>query len=213
MKENSKKPRKDTWKDLLLLLEAILLTILTVYIFTDTYENRPEKSRIESSMSEVFLKDHLPDYNTNYLFIPDAKGIPEPPSFQEIVAGYVFDICKDYPNVDPYLVLSVIYQESRFVPDVSLGGCVGLMQISERWHQDRADRLGVTDFWDPYSNVLLGIDLLSELLTKTDGDIYYALMQYNQTFSSARQMYLQGIISDYARDVVRRADEYREVFS
>lgn len=200
----------DIWKVILMVLELAILVGIVVILFTHSFNTRPEKSRLITEVPIIHSKSISKIIHNNYLPIPTPKDVPEPPSFEETVTDYVFNICKSYPNVNPYLVLSVIYQESRFIPNVSNGRCVGLMQISEYWHQDRAAKLGVTDFWDPYSNILLGVDLLNELLEKTDGDVYFALMLYNQTYSSAKQMYSQGIISNYAKDVVQRANEYEE---
>lgn len=210
MQQTNKKPNNDIWKVIAMFIEVMLLSMIVVYFFTEMYQARPEKSRFTAIAEETYLKESDCSFNEGPLLLVMTKDCPDPLTFEEIVASYVFDICKDYPDVDPYLILSIIYQESRFAPNVSNGGCVGLMQISEYWHRDRAAKLGVTDFWDPYSNVLLGIDLVNELLDRANGDIYYALMLYNQTYSSARKMYTNGIISNYARDVVERADEYRE---
>lgn len=125
---------------------------------------------------------------------------PEEKPFEELVRDYVFDICQNYPNVDPSLVLSVIYQESRFKPNVSSGNCVGLMQVSTYWHRDRGAKLGVNDFLDPYSNILIGVDLLNELIIASEGDIYKALTRYN---GGSR-------VGSYAIEVVQRAAVYEE---
>lgn len=216
MKKSKKHGNEKIFKLVLIVFEVVLIIAMVSILFSNIWNFRPEKSKTESTLGESYFARAVtvePTSNLSPIATLKAKTQPEPPSFEEIVAGYVFDICESYPSVDPYLVLSVIYQESRFTPNVSLGGCVGLMQVSTYWHRDRAGRLGVTDFYDPYGNVLIGIDLLDELITRADGDIYYALMLYNQTYSSARQMYSQGIISDYAKSVVSRANEYREVYS
>lgn len=73
--------------------------------------------------------------------------------------------------------------------------------MSTYWHSDRAARLGVSDFYDPYSNILVGVDLLNELLESSNGDIYRALTRYNGGSTIGR----------YANEVVNRANEYREV--
>ena len=123
---------------------------------------------------------------------------------EDLYISYVYDICELYPFVDPELVRAVIFVESRYVPTVESGGCVGLMQISTYWHANRADRLGVTDFYDPYSNILLGVDLLDELLDISNGDEGYALMLYNMDNSKARELHNQGLLSDYAKIVLAK---------
>lgn len=209
MNKSNKNDFDNIWQLILILVEVAVLVGMVTLLFVKSWQTHPEKSKVET-YAIVFSKESSSSHHSSPVTVRKSKDIPEQPTFEEVVASYVFDICEDYPAVDPYLVLSVIFQESRFKPNVSNGGCVGLMQISTYWHRDRAERLGVTDFLDPYSNVLLGVDLLDELLTRTKGDIYYALMFYNQTYESAHRMYSQGIVSDYAMDVVSRAQSYKE---
>lgn len=129
----------------------------------------------------------------------------EPPSWEEIVNSYTVDICESYPNVSPFLVQSVIWHESTYRPNVSNGNCVGLMQVSTYWHADRAAKLGVTDFYDPYSNILVGVDYLSGLIESYD-NIYVALMIYNGD-ANVNKYYTEGYISSYAKSVVSRQQE------
>lgn len=131
----------------------------------------------------------------------------EPKTQEEIINEYVFEICNSY-NLDPYLVMSVIYHESRYQPEVSNGDCVGLMQISTRWHQERAKKLNVNDFYDPYSNILLGVDLLAELFDSYK-DYNVVLMAYNMGPSKAIEYAKQGKTTNYATNVLQKAEEFR----
>ena len=93
---------------------------------------------------------------------------------------YVVDVCLEY-NVAPCIVFAVMGVETHGTYDPSLigdnGNSFGLMQIYRFWHEARMERLGVTDLLDPYQNVLVGIDLLAELLDIYDLD--GALNYYN----------------------------------
>lgn len=133
-------------------------------------------------------------------------------SFEDQVNQWINDICKDYPNVDPYLVQSVIWQESRYFPDAKNydGSCIGLMQISTRWHKDRAKSLGVDNLMDPYGNVLVGINLLSELISMSHGDVAYALMMYNSGIAEANRLHDSGRVTTYAQTVIHRWQELKE---
>ena len=128
---------------------------------------------------------------------------------EETARKYVDEITKSYPNVKPELVMSVIYHESRFNSTAKTGNCLGLMQISTRWHKDRAKRLGVTDFYDPYSNILLGVDYLSDLTTQHE-DIRLVLMLYNMNHRTAFKLYKQGKTSKYALSVLDMAEKYKK---
>ena len=128
---------------------------------------------------------------------------------EETIRKQVDEIVLMYPNVEPELVMSVIYHESRFNRTAKTGSCLGLMQISTRWHKDRAKRLGVTDFYDTYSNILMGVDYLSEL-TNQHGDIKLVLMLYNMNHKTAFKLYKEGKTSKYARSVLSMAESYKK---
>jgi hypothetical protein len=121
---------------------------------------------------------------------------------------YVSSICLLY-NIEPNLIKSIIYHESRGNPKAENGDCVGLMQISMRWHADRAEKLGVTDFYDPYSNILLGVDYISELFKQYD-DPALVLMLYNMKHDDALKMYNEGRISVYAKSVLAMTENYEK---
>lgn len=128
------------------------------------------------------------------------------PSSQEVIDEYIRDICTLYDNVEPELVMSVVWHESRYNPDaVSSTQCVGLMQISPFWHKTRAYELGVDDFFDPKGNILLGVDYLSEL-TKQYKDLNLVLMLYNMDHDKAFEEYNKGEVSYYAKSVIERAE-------
>lgn len=148
--------------------------------------------------------------------------IPEPISSDQsttqdpisLYNSYIDDICAHYDNLDPDLVRSVVWVESRFDPDaVNYNGtCIGLMQISTKWHTARAERLGV-DLHDPYGNLLTGCDLLSELISAYDGDVSYALMVYNMGYSGANKLHSQGKVSSYVLAVESRQQELKGAYT
>ena len=85
------------------------------------------------------------------------------------------------------------------------------MQISTYWHAERAAKLGITDFYDPYSNILLGVDFLSEL-TDQYKDPKLVLMLYNMKRSTAFELYKQGKVSKYATSVLNRASQLKGAY-
>ena len=96
------------------------------------------------------------------------------------------------------LALAVIRQETEFRNVVGDNGdSIGYMQIQPRWHEERMERLGVTDLADPYSNFRVGCDFLAELLEKYT--LEEALTAYNS--GKAGQ-------SEYATSVMGYMEEY-----
>lgn len=122
---------------------------------------------------------------------------------------HIFDICDSY-NVDPELIVSMIFYESSFrskvIGENNSGYSYGLMQIMPRWNQDRMDRLGCQDLLDPYQNVLVGTDLISEYIKEGRG-VEWALMAYNGGPSYANRKVSEGTVSVYATRVTAYAGE------
>ncbi len=114
--------------------------------------------------------------------------------------SYILEICEDY-GVDPFLVKALVQHESQYDPVAKNGSCVGLMQVSTVWHKDRAERLGVTDWLDPYSNILLGTEYLSELFADYD-DLELVVMLYAEKRSTAFRFHEIGKVSNAASEIL-----------
>jgi len=213
----------DIYTKLITLMIVILQVVLIFAVIAGLNNiNKSIKELSKSSTEYVIVEmPRMPDDNIDLQLYRDSIKIQkhvepeEPISFKDEVISYVFEICELYDNVDPYIIQSVIFKESNFRPNVATSNKfvtakdVGLMQVSTHWHEDRANKLGVTNFYDPYSNILIGTDYISELISNYD-DVNLALMLYNMKHSSAFKLYDQGIISDYAKSVVAMADELRK---
>ena len=83
-------------------------------------------------------------------------------------------------ELDPYLVISVIKQESNFIADARSPYAGGLMQLTEVTAKEYASKLGLTDYnyMDPETNIKIGCFVLSSLIDKY-GVIDTALAAYN----------------------------------
>lgn len=115
-------------------------------------------------------------------------------------AGERYRIC-------PELLMAMIERESSGNADaVNSEGDTGLLQVNERWHYSRMEKLGVTDLYEPYSNILVAADYLAELFEQNQ-DPYLVLMKYNMSHNAAEELYEQGIYSEYAIKVTERAWE------
>lgn len=98
----------------------------------------------------------------------------------------------------PYeLALAVIWKETGYRNVLGDDGAsTGYMQVQERWHWDRMERLGVTDLSDPSGNFRVGCDYLAELMSKYP--LPEALTAYN-TGSPGSSSYAQSVIAEYGR--------------
>lgn len=115
---------------------------------------------------------------------------------------YIEEVAAEY-CVSPELIEAMIETESGGLSHVSNGSCIGLMQVSTRWHRDRAQRLGA-DLHTDQGNIMVGTDYLMELASDDDGegDLYYVLATYNGQSDAA-----PGKVSGYATEILNRADE------
>lgn len=181
---------------------AIFTFIVVLHILVNDDQEEQKDNDEQSLSAEVF--DILPTVPIE-IETPEIE-IEKPISSTDQVNIFTEEIGAIY-NVDPALIQSVIWHESRYNPDTTTGGCLGLMQVCTRWHMERASRLGVTDFYDPYSNILVGVDILSSLMSQ--GDTGLALMLYNMAHDEAYKLHASGRLSWYAESVMERADRIR----
>lgn len=118
---------------------------------------------------------------------------------------YIEEVC-ERRSICPELIEAIIERESSWIPDAQNGDCIGLMQVSERWHRDRMERLGARDLKDPYDNILVGVDYLAELFEKYK-DVGMVLMVYNGD-SAAEHYWKTGQgLSRYATGILERSAE------
>ena len=122
---------------------------------------------------------------------------------------YIIRLCESY-NIDPALVMAIIYRESRFQADVigDHGNSFGLMQIQPKWHQWRMDELGCDNLLDPYQNVAVGLHLLNELYSRGKST-EWVLMAYNGGPSCANKMEAKGELSGYAERALTDYERYK----
>lgn len=130
-------------------------------------------------------------------FDPVREDIPLDAETQRLL----WQACEE-TGIQYELALAVIWQETDFRNIKGDGGAsAGYMQIQRRWHEDRMERLGVSDLTNPYGNFLVGCDYLAELIEKDRG-LEWALHAYNGGPSYANKMAKAGKISQYAKDVL-----------
>lgn len=121
--------------------------------------------------------------------------------------AHIINKCGAY-EIEPAIVFAMIERESTFQSDVvgDSGKSFGLMQVQKRWHEERMERLGVTDLLNPYQNVTVGIDYLAELMNRGNG-VDWALAAYNAGATGANKGYGES----YAIDVLERSETIKEM--
>jgi len=132
-----------------------------------------------------------------------------PPYYEEtyLDSSYV-ELCEEIGEeyaICPELLEALIERESHGHADAKNGSCKGLCQISERWHKDRMERLGIDDIYDPEGNIRLCADYLTEIGAEYE-DIGLTLMIYNGS-SDAVKRAESGNLTDYAIWILERSEE------
>lgn len=114
-------------------------------------------------------------------------------------------------NICPEFLIAVAKRESEFNPEAVNGSCIGLMQVSLKWHTDRMERCQVTEeeMWTVDGSMHVAADYLAELFDEYE-DAALVLMIYNG--DSRAELFAQGgcSMSSYASDILTYSKELEE---
>jgi soluble lytic murein transglycosylase-like protein len=160
-------------------LRSVLFSLLTLALPTST-KLPPVKHVTRPTVSTTVMS-----------FDPISPEQAYDPFIREASAAY---------DVDAALIRSVIQTESAFdAMALSRAGAGGLMQLMP----DVADKLGVTDRFDPRENIMGGARLLRELLDQYHGNLPLVLAGYNAGAAAVERF---GSIPPFpeTRDYVQR---------
>lgn len=132
-------------------------------------------------------------------------------AFPEVMQKYTYIICNQ-SGVDYAVVLALIEAESGYKWDAEGEKAdTGYMQIVQKWHEDRMERLNAGDLCNPFQNVRVGVDYLAELLEKYGGSYEKALTAYQYGARGADELFFSEgrECSQYAKGVLAAADRIR----
>jgi hypothetical protein len=201
-------------RDILKAIDAILLCTVVAVVITVHGDNTETKAAhiipdipvveavVETPVVETAVVETVVEEVVDEPCVLEVATFYDVPLDEELQA-HIINECKFY-GVEPEIVFAMIERESNFQADVMGDNCnsYGLMQIQPKWHQERMDRLGVTDLMNPYQNTTTGIDFLAEQIDRYDGDVAKALVTYNQGS-------FKGTVTKYAMWIMERAEELR----
>lgn len=142
----------------------------------------------------------------NYVPAEEAEAMMfYPVPLDHDIQAFIIRTCERL-NMEPAVIIAMIDQESNFNPECvgDSGDSVGLMQVQKKHHQERMDKLGVTDLKNPLQNVAVGMDYLAELIDQGNG-LEWALAAYNAGPSGASK----GYGSSYAAAVLEISESLK----
>ena len=141
------------------------------------------------------------DYSAKSLQFYEQEEIPRN---IEIAANLV----GERYNISPELLEAIAYHESRYIPNIKNSeGCYGLMQIHLSSHKKRLQKLNIdeSDICNPYNNLLIAADLLSELFEEyEDPAIVLAIYHGEKNFSATKPSKYVSNILEYASKLERQ---------
>lgn len=207
--------RRERIKNTAIILAGLAIWAVVFVMMFKVWANEPTISEAEHrAYIESICKTNSPAASEE---VPEQRVIEytakEVPAEQPVMVydvpldmdlqHHIIQTCEEH-HIDPAVVVAMIWRESRFRADaVGDGGdSLGLMQIQPYWHSGRMERLGCDDLFDPYQNVIVGVDYLAEQLDRYDGDLAAAVTAYNRG-------HYAGEVSDYAEAVLDMAAELR----
>ncbi len=194
-----------------------------------------EIARIYSSGGEYFralqaLKRAIAGY-----FAMDVDGLPAP-YWHGLFPRPYWDALRRYSDengLDPYLVASLIRQESEFNPSaISHANAYGLMQLLPRTGKGEAKKEGLQHYntdslLDPTTNIELGTHYFRQMVDHFGGQIEYALAAYNAGSERVEDWRSSGNFRDveefvesipftetreYVQAIVRNTEVYKRVY-
>ena len=193
----------------------------TAQLFTDTghYDRAIET-----------MKHSVPSY-----FAVDIPMLPRP-YWEALFPRPYWPDLKKYSvanQLDPYLVASLIRQESEFNPlAVSRANAVGLMQLLPKTgklvaHQESLKRYNPSELFTPTVNLQLGTRYFRGMVDKFGGSFEHALAAYNAGSDRVEEWMGQGPYRDspefvesipftetreYVQAIIRNANVYRQLY-
>ena len=190
------KKRRLNWYNIIRYASGLILITAAIVLVVVSCQHT-QAVEVEEEQTETTTEVKLDCFK----YIED---IPLPEEFQT----YINKVAKSY-EIAPEIVFAMIEKESAYdTTEIGDGGdSEGLMQVQRQHHEKRMERLGVTDLFDPYGNVLVGVDYLAELIAEY-GDMGMALTAYNAGPSGAYEYYFsEGIYAnEYAEEVLEQSE-------
>jgi soluble lytic murein transglycosylase len=195
----------------------------------------PEMARVYSDGGRYdrgieVMKRAAPNY-----FAVDLPDLPRPYWEALFPKAYWSDVRKysTMAGLDPYLVASLIRQESEFNPvAVSRANAIGLMQLLPKTgktvaRQIKLPRYNPSQLYTPAANLQLGTRYFKSMADRYNGQFEYALAAYNAGSDRVDEWLGQGHYRDaqefvesipftetreYVQAILRNANVYRQLY-
>jgi soluble lytic murein transglycosylase len=194
-----------------------------------------EIAKIYTSGGEYFRALQALKRAISGVFAMDVSALPAQ-YWQGLFPRPWWDAMRSYSTengLDPYLVASLIRQESEFNPSaISHANAYGLMQLLPKTGKGEAKKTGVPHYTtdkllDPTTNIQLGTHYFRSMVDSFGGQVEYALAAYNAGADRVSDWRSAGNYADveefvesipftetreYVQAIMRNAEVYKKVY-
>ena len=195
----------------------------------------PEMARVYQDIGRYDRGIEIMKHTTPNYFAVDLPDLPRPYWEALFPKAYWPDLRKysELNGLDPYLVASLIRQESEFnAGAISHANAVGLMQLLPKTGKTVAKQVKLKGYsapqlYTPAVNIELGTRYFKEMVDKYNGQFEYALAAYNAGTDRVGDWLGQGHYRDpqefvesipftetreYVQAILRNASVYRQLY-
>ncbi len=195
----------------------------------------PEMARVYQDIGRYDRGIEIMKHITPNYFAVDISDLPRPYWEALFPKAYWTDLRKYsvLNGLDPYLVASLIRQESEFnTLALSRANAVGLMQLLPKTGKTVAKQVKLKGYsapqlYTPAVNLQLGTRYFKDMVNKYDGQFEYALAAYNAGTDRVGEWLGQGRYRDpqefvesipftetreYVQAILRNANVYRQLY-
>ncbi len=195
----------------------------------------PEMARVYQDLGRYDRAIEIMKRSTPNYFAVDIPDLPRPYWEALFPKAYWADVRKysELNGLDPYLVASLIRQESEFnAAAISRANAVGLMQLLPKTGKTVAKQVKLKKFsapqlYTPAVNLELGTRYFRDMVDKYNGQFEYALAAYNAGSDRVESWLGQGHYRDaqefvesipftetreYVQAILRNANVYRQLY-
>ncbi len=195
----------------------------------------PEMARVYQDLGRYDRGIEIMKRTTPNYFAVDLPDLPRPYWEALFPKAYWPDLRKysELNGLDPYLVASLIRQESEFnAAAISRANAVGLMQLLPKTgktvaKQVKLKKFSAPELYTPAVNLELGTRYFKDMVDKYNGQFEYALAAYNAGTDRVGDWLGQGHYRDpqefvesipftetreYVQAILRNASVYRQLY-
>lgn len=169
-----------TWaKSVIILISICILSIAVFYLNVQQEQNILLNQKIDQETNKATNGEPSVLIDATKNIIKREGKVDDKTANQYAI--WIFDSAAKYA-VDPMLILSVIFTESKFdYKAISPTGPIGLMQIASAYHRDKAT---AAELFDPKKNIQVGTQILKEY-SELSNSVVETLLRYSGSLGQA----------------------------